>query len=132
MKNLILVLTVGLFITNTTLGQNTSKSFELVDHSTMFNKVDSLKLDEHTEFAMSVLLVNCKNQEEIDLVVNKLGNKEYPKEFVEFYSNKTYYPKTEHINDNTSKKFNSTFVYVDNTESDTKIYVLRPSGKMEM
>jgi len=132
MKNLFLVLTVSLFITNTSIGQSTSKNFELVDSTTMFNKMDSLKVDEHTEFALSILIVNCKNENEIDLAVDKLGNKQYPKEFVDLYTNKTHYPKTEYINDNTSKKFNSTFVYVEKTELETKIYVLRPSGKMEM
>jgi hypothetical protein len=130
MRNLISVFTVGLFVTNTSLGQNTSKSFEMVDSSTIFNMSDSLELDKHTEFALSTLMVICKNEEELDFVVNTLGNNDYPEEFVLLYMNTTHYPENEYIEDNTSKKFKSTFVYVDRSDILAVVYVLRPSGNL--
>lgn len=126
MKKLVLFLVLS-FLTTTLFSQN---KFTLVDSTTLFGKVDSLKQDEHTEFALSVFNVVCKNDSELTLVVNNLGNKFFPEGYVLYWANKTYYPKTEYVNDETEKKFNNTYVYLEKTGTETNVYVLSPSGEM--
>ena len=127
MKKLVLFLTVSFLTTTTLFSQN---KFVLVDSTTLFGKVDSLKQDEHTEFALSVFNVVCKNDEELTLVVNSLGNKFFPEGYVLYWANKTYYPKTEYVNDETERKLNKTYVYLEKTGPETTVYVLSPSGEM--
>ncbi len=130
MKKLVLFLVVSFSMVSNLLSQNNTNSFTFLDSSSLFSKVDSLKQDEHTEFALSTFNVVCKTQEELDLTINKLANKVLPEGCVLYWANKTYYPKTEYVNDETDKKFNQTFVYVEKTNFETIVYVLRPSGQM--
>jgi hypothetical protein len=111
-------------------GQNISE-FRIVDSTKFYNKVDSLKKDKHTEFAFSTFLIDIKTDQELDLVVNMVGNIIYPKKYVLVTYNRTYYPNTEYINDGTDKKFNNTFVYIKNNNLEKIIYLLSPSGIVE-
>jgi hypothetical protein len=129
MKKLVLFLMVSFSIVSNLLGQNNTNNFTIIDSSSLFSKVDSLKKDEHTEFALTLFSVAYNTQEELDLTVNNLGNLVYPEGFVLYHSNNTYYPKTEYINDETDKKFNQTFIYVDKTGYETVVYLLS-SGKI--
>ena len=129
MKKLVLFLVVSLSMVSNLSSQNNTNSFTLLDSSSLFSKVDSLKQDEHTEFALTLFSVVYNTQDELDLVVNKTGNLSFPEGYVLYFLNTTYYPKTEYINDETDKKFNQTFVYVDKTGSETVVYLLS-SGKV--
>jgi hypothetical protein len=104
-------------------------NFTILDSFSLFNKVDSLKKDEHTEFALSRYNVVYDDQDGLDSIVNKVGNLTFPEGFVLYHSNTTYYPKTEYINDETDKKFKQIFVYVDKGVYETVVYLLS-SGKV--
>ena len=103
MKKLILI--IGLiFLTNFTSFSQV-KNFHLTDSTTLFSKVDSLKQDEHTEFFLTMFNVFYNNQEELDLIIDSLGNKIYPKGYVLFSLSHGFYPKTEFINEGVDKKY---------------------------
>lgn len=129
MKKLVLFLVVSFSMVSNLFGQNNTNSFTSLDSTTLFSKVDSLKKDEHTEFALTVFSVVYNTQDELDLVVNRVGNLVFPEGYVLYHSNRTYYPKTEYINDETDKKFNQTYVYVNKTNIETVVYLLS-SGKV--
>ncbi len=121
-------LMIFLFKVSTNLfSQNNHINYTVTDSTILFNKVDSLKKDEHTEFALSTFLVNYQSQEELRILVDKLANNFLPEGYVICWGNKTYYPKTEYINDETDKKFNQTFAYIKENSFETIIYLLKPS-----
>jgi len=129
MKKLVLFLMVSLSMVSNLSSQNSTKIFTFLDSTTLFCKVDSLKQDEHTEFALSVYSVVYNNQAELDSTISKFGNLVFPEGSVLYHSNTTYYPKTEYINDETDKKFNQTFIYVGKDNYETVVYLLS-SGKV--
>lgn len=131
MKKVVLFSVLSFLITKTVLCQNNTNRFALVDSTILFGKVDSLKQNEHTEFALSTFTVSHNSEDELNLIVNTLGNNVFPEGYVMFYGNKTYYPKTEYINEGTDKKFNDTFIYVDNSGFETTIYMLRSSNGLK-
>jgi len=119
---------IFLFKVSTNLfSQNNHINYILTDSTIFFNKVDSLKKDEHTEFAFSNFLVMYQSQEELSILVDKLANNFLPEGYVICWVNTTYYPKTEYINDETDKKFYQTFAYIKENSFETIVYLLKPS-----
>ncbi len=111
-------------------GQN-GVNYSLVDSVTIFTKVDSLKKDKHTEFAFSKFTIVFETQEELDIILKKLGGKILPEENLIYWISRTYYPETEYINNDDFKIYGDTYIYVDKTFFETNVYVLRPSGRMK-
>jgi hypothetical protein len=127
MKKLILI--IGLISLTNFTSFSQVKNFHLTDSTTLFNKVDSLKQDEHTEFFLTMFNVVYNNQEELDLIVDNLGNKIYPEGYVLFSLSHGYYPKTEYINEGLDKKYKETYVYVEKNLLDSNIFILCPSPR---
>ena len=127
MKKYIFFIIITIKLSNNLFSQINNNQFTITDSTTLFSKVDSLKKDEHTEFALSMFSVVYNNRDELDLILNKFRNSVFPEGYVLYHLNNTYYPKTEYINDETDKKFNQTFAYIKENSFETIIYLLKPS-----
>ncbi len=130
MKKLILIIMV-ITLNKVILFSQNRNNFSVIDSISLFNKVDSLKLEGHTEFYLSVYNVLYGMDEELNLIIDKLGNKIYPEGFVLYYLSKGFYPKTEYMSNDTYKYFNKTFIYIDKKVSETNVYLLTSSPKLK-
>jgi hypothetical protein len=121
--------TILFCFTTTILYSQNGVNYSLVDSITIFSKVDSLKLEGHTEFYITNFNIYYTIEEELNLIIEKLGNKIYPEGFVLYYLSKGFYPRTEYMNDNTYRYYDKTFFYIYKNELGTNILILSPSPK---